>query len=242
MGEVYRARDMRLKRDVAIKLLPDGLADDPDRLARFQREAELLATLNHPNIASIYGFEETASINGIVLELVEGPTLADRIAGGAIPIDEALAISRQVADALESAHDNGVVHRDLKPANIKMTPGGQVKVLDFGLAKAMESAASPAASASISPTMVSPATQAGLILGTAAYMSPSRREASPSISGRISGRSAACCSRCWPVDRRSASASRHHHFQLRHLARRAALHHGEAGIRRRPAERDAELV
>src|SRR5688572_8819086 len=172
MGEVYRARDMRLKRDVAIKVLPDGFARDPDRLARFQREAELLATLNHPNIASIYGFEETASVNGIVLELVEGPTLADRIAGGAIPIDEALAISRQVADALEAAHDNGVVHRDLKPSNIKMTPGGQVKVLDFGLAKAMESAASPAASASISPTMVSPATQAGLILGTAAYMSP----------------------------------------------------------------------
>src|SRR5688572_19065348 len=172
MGEVYRARDMRLKRDVAIKVLPDGLTGDPDRLARFQREAELLATLNHPNIASIYGFEETASVNGIVLELVEGPTLADRIAGRAIPIDEALAIARQVADALEAAHGKGIVHRDLKPANIKMTPGGQVKVLDFGLAKAMESAASPAASASISPTMVSPATQAGIILGTAAYMSP----------------------------------------------------------------------
>ena len=172
MGEVYRARDTRLKRDVAIKVLPDGFARDPDRLSRFEREAELLATLNHPNVAAIYGFEEAALVNGIVLELVEGPTLADRIAGRAVPVDEALAIARQVADALEAAHGKGVVHRDLKPANIKLTPGGQVKVLDFGLAKAMESAASPAASASISPTMVSPATQAGIILGTAAYMSP----------------------------------------------------------------------
>ena len=172
MGEVYRARDTRLKRDVAIKVLPDAFARDPDRLSRFEREAELLATLNHPNVAAIYGFEEAASVNGIVLELVEGPTLADRIAGHPMAVDEALAIARQVADALEAAHGKGVVHRDLKPANIKMTPGGQVKVLDFGLAKAMESAASPDASASLSPTMVSPATQAGIILGTAAYMSP----------------------------------------------------------------------
>jgi len=172
MGEVYRARDTRLKRDVAIKVLPDGFARDPDRLSRFEREAELLATLNHPNVAAIYGFEEAASVNGIVLELVEGPTLADRIAGRAMAVDDAIAVARQVADALEAAHAKGVVHRDLKPANIKMTPGGQVKVLDFGLAKAMESATSPAASASISPTMVSPATQAGIILGTAAYMSP----------------------------------------------------------------------
>ena len=172
MGEVYRARDTRLKRDVAIKVLPDGFARDPDRLSRFEREAELLATLNHPNVAAIYGFEEAASVNGIVLELVEGPTLADRIAGRPMPLDESMAIARQVADALEAAHGKGVVHRDLKPANIKVTPGGQVKVLDFGLAKAMESAASSTASASISPTMVSPATQAGIILGTAAYMSP----------------------------------------------------------------------
>jgi Tol biopolymer transport system component len=172
MGEVYRARDTRLKRDVAIKVLPEGFVSDPDRRARFEREAELLATLNHPNIAAIYGFEEAALVNGIVLELVEGPTLADRIAGRGIPVDEAISIARQVADALEAAHGKGVVHRDLKPANIKMTAGGQVKVLDFGLAKAMESAAASAASASISPTMVSPATQAGIILGTAAYMSP----------------------------------------------------------------------
>jgi serine/threonine-protein kinase len=172
MGEVYRARDTRLKREVAIKVLPDHFARDPDRLTRFEREAELLATLNHPNIASVYGFEEAESASGIVLELVEGPTLADRIAQGAVPGDEAMSIARHVADALESAHQKGIVHRDLKPANIKFTAGGQVKVLDFGLAKAMESATAPMASASISPTMVSPATQAGLILGTAAYMSP----------------------------------------------------------------------
>ncbi len=172
MGEVYRARDTRLKRDVAIKVLPDAFARDPDRLSRFEREAEVLATLNHPNVAAIYGFEEGASVNGLVLELVEGATLADRIAGHPMAVDEALAIARQVADALEAAHGKGVVHRDLKPANIKMTPGGQVKVLDFGLAKAMESATSASASASISPTMVTPATQAGIILGTAAYMSP----------------------------------------------------------------------
>jgi Tol biopolymer transport system component len=172
MGEVYRARDTRLKRDVAIKVLPEGFAGDPDRLARFEREAELLATLNHANVAAIYGFEDSAPVNGIVLELVEGPTLADRLAGGAIPIDEALPIARQVADALEAAHKQSVVHRDLKPANIKITPGGQVKVLDFGLAKAMEFATAQVGSASISPTMVSPATQAGIVLGTAAYMSP----------------------------------------------------------------------
>ena len=172
MGEVYRGRDSRLKRDVAIKVLPDAFARDPDRLTRFEREAELLATLNHPNIASVYGFEEAASISGIVLELVEGPTLGDRIGQGPIPVDEAVGLARQVADALEAAHQKGIVHRDLKPANIKLTPGGQVKVLDFGLAKAMESATVATASASISPTMVSPATQAGIILGTAAYMSP----------------------------------------------------------------------
>jgi serine/threonine-protein kinase len=172
MGEVYRARDTRLKRDVAIKVLPESFALDPDRLTRFEREAELLATLNHSNIAAIYGFEESGSISGIVLELVEGPTLSDRIAQGPVPLDEALSIARQVTDALDAAHQKGIVHRDLKPANIKLTPSGQVKVLDFGLAKAMESATAPMASASISPTMVSPATQAGLILGTAAYMSP----------------------------------------------------------------------
>lgn len=177
MGEVYRARDTRLKRDVAIKVLPEDFARDPDRRARFEREAELLATLNHPNIAGIYGFEEQAPVSGIVLELVDGPTLSDRIAAGPLPLDEAVSIARQVADALEAAHDKGVVHRDLKPGNIKVTSGGQVKVLDFGLAKAMESAAALRASGgqvglSLSPTVVSPATQAGIVLGTAAYMSP----------------------------------------------------------------------
>ena len=133
MGEVYRARDSKLKRDVAIKVLPEAFARDPDRLARFEREAEVLATLNHPNIAAVYGFEESGEANGIVLELVEGPTLADRIARGLVPIDEALPIARQIVEAMIAAHEKGVIHRDLKPANIKITPDGKVKVLDFGL-------------------------------------------------------------------------------------------------------------
>jgi serine/threonine protein kinase len=137
MGEVYRARDTRLQRDVAIKVLPEAFASDIQRMARFEREAKLLASLNYPNIASIYGLEESGSTRALVMELVEGPTLADRIRGGAIPIDEALPIARQVADALEYAHDHNVIHRDLKPANIKVRPDGTVKVLDFGLAKAM---------------------------------------------------------------------------------------------------------
>src|SRR5688572_17615949 len=153
MGEAYRARDTRLKREVAIKVLPDAFANDPDRLARFQREAELLATLNHPNIAQIHGLEDRA----LVLELVEGPTLADRIAQGPIPIDEALTIAKQIAEALEAAHERGVVHRDLKPSNIKLTPDGKVKVLDFGLAKAISGDASMPANLSMSPTITSPA-------------------------------------------------------------------------------------
>jgi serine/threonine-protein kinase len=141
MGEVYRARDTHLKREVAIKVLPDGFAQDPDRVARFQREAEVLATLNHPNIAAVYGLEKTDVLTAIVLELVDGDTLADRIAKGPIPLDEALPVARQIAVALEAAHDKGVIHRDLKPANIKLTPDGIVKVLDFGLAKLTETAA-----------------------------------------------------------------------------------------------------
>jgi serine/threonine protein kinase len=173
MGEVYRARDTKLKRDVAIKVLPAAFARDPDRLARLQREAEVLATLNHPNIGAVYGFEETATASGIVLELVEGPTLGDQIAHGPVPLAEALAIAKQIADALDAAHEKGVIHRDLKPANIKVTPGGKVKVLDFGLAKMadMERAAS-SSSLSMSPTLAVQATSAGLILGTAGYMSP----------------------------------------------------------------------
>jgi len=176
MGEVYRARDTKLGREVALKVLPELFARDPERLARFEREAQLLASLNHPNIAHIHGVEESAGTNGgtaLVLELVEGPTLADRIARGAVPLGEAIAIARQIADALEAAHENNVIHRDLKPANIKVREDGTVKVLDFGLAKAMSpDAASGTAGAMNSPTMSARATEMGLILGTAAYMSP----------------------------------------------------------------------
>jgi Tol biopolymer transport system component len=178
MGEVYRATDNKLKRQVAIKILPARLAADRDRLARFQREAEVLASLNHPNIAAIHGLEESASVSALVMELVEGDNLAERLARGAIPIDEALSIARQFADALEAAHAQGIIHRDFKPANVKVRPDGTVKVLDFGLAKALDPAFTdgvPAAQAELaeSPTITSPAmTQAGVILGTAAYMSP----------------------------------------------------------------------
>ena len=194
MGEVYRATDTKLKRQVAIKILPPSLAADPDRLARFQREAEVLASLNHPNIAIIYGLEDAPSalrgpqgdpepgrgtagagqapIKALIMELVEGDDLSQRIARGAIPLDEALPIARQIADALEAAHEQGVVHCDLKPANIKVRPDGTVKVLDFGLAKAMERGKGDLA-LSQAPTLTTPAmTQAGMILGTAAYMSP----------------------------------------------------------------------
>ena len=138
MGEVYRATDTNLKRQVAIKVLPESVAADADRLARFQREAEVLASLNHPNIAAIHGLERSGPITALVMELVEGPTLADRIAQGPDSVDETLAIARQIAEALEAAHEQGIIHRDLKPANIKVRPDGTVKVLDFGLAKAME--------------------------------------------------------------------------------------------------------
>src|SRR5262245_51186692 len=140
MGEVYRATDSHLKRSVAIKVLPAPVAGDTDRLSRFQREAELLAALNHPNIAAIYGLEKAADLNALVMELVEGDDLSQRIARGPIPIEEALPIARQIADALESAHEQGIIHRDLKPANIKVRRDGAVKVLDFGLAKAFEPA------------------------------------------------------------------------------------------------------
>ena len=171
MGEVYRARDSRLNRDVAIKTLPDAFAQDSNRLARFQREAQLLATFSHPNIAAIYGVEESQGMRALVMELVEGPTLAERIAAGPIPLAEALSIAHQVAEALDAAHQKGIIHRDLKPANIKLTPDGKVKVLDFGLARALEgdpTASNPASS----PTLTLESTRAGVILGTAAYMSP----------------------------------------------------------------------
>ena len=175
MGEVYRARDARLERDVAVKILPEAFADDPDRLARFEREARTLAALNHPNIAAIYGLEAAGAQRALVLELVEGPTLADRLAHGAMSIDDVRPVARQIAEALEAAHDAGIVHRDLKPANIKLRPDGTVKVLDFGLAKALTDGADrSAAGVSHSPTITSPAglTGVGMLLGTAAYMSP----------------------------------------------------------------------
>jgi serine/threonine protein kinase/Tol biopolymer transport system component len=172
MGEVYRARDTKLNRDVAIKVLLPAVANDPDRLARFSREAQVLASLNHPNIAHIYGVEEADGVTALVMELVEGEDLSQRIARGAIPIDEALPIARQIAEALEAAHDHGIIHRDLKPANIKVRADGTVKVLDFGLAKAIDPNAASNVSAMNSPTLSIHATQAGIILGTAAYMSP----------------------------------------------------------------------
>src|ERR1700704_1764494 len=174
MGQVYRATDTKLKRQVAIKILPPSLAHDADRLARFEREAKTLASLNHPHIAAIYGLEESGGMTALVMELVEGEDLSQRIARGAIPLDEALPIAKQIADALEAAHEQGIIHRDLKPANIKVRSDGTVKVLDFGLAKAMEPAAGSSPSISLSPTITTPAmmTGVGMILGTAAYMSP----------------------------------------------------------------------
>lgn len=175
MGEVYRARDTRLGRDVALKLLPELVARDPERMARFKREAQVLASLNHPNVAAIYGFEESGGVRALVMELVEGATLAERLKQGALPLEESLSFARQTAEALEAAHDRNIVHRDLKPANIKITPEGTVEVLDFGLAKVLDvdpSSVNPASSPTFSPTLSIAATQAGVILGTAAYMSP----------------------------------------------------------------------
>ena len=162
MGAVYRATDTKLNREVAIKILPDAFANDPDRLARFTREAQVLASLNHPNIAAIYGVEERA----LVMELVEGSTLA-----GPMSVEEALPLIHQLIDALEYAHEKGIIHRDLKPANIKITPGGRLKVLDFGLAKALSNE-SPVGNPASSPTLTMRATLAGVIMGTAAYMAP----------------------------------------------------------------------
>src|SRR6188474_2689358 len=179
MGEVYRGRDTTLGRDVAIKVLPDAFASDPERIARFLREAKTLASLNHPHIGAIYGLEESNGVKALVLELVEGPTLADRISQGPIPLGEALPIARQITEALEAAHEHGIIHRDLKPANIKLRADGTVKVLDFGLAKAIEGP-SIRADLTASPTITSPAmTMGGVILGTAAYMSPEQARGKP---------------------------------------------------------------
>jgi serine/threonine protein kinase/Tol biopolymer transport system component len=177
MGEVYRARDLKLKREVAIKILPEEFSRDADRVSRFQREAEVLASLNHPNIAAIHDLEETNGTRYLVLELVEGETLADRVARGPIPFREALDIAKQIAEALEAAHERGVIHRDLKPANVKLTPEGKVKVLDFGLAKAMAGAPTNAMTSN-SPTLLS-GTMGGVLIGTAAYMSPEQAAGKP---------------------------------------------------------------
>jgi serine/threonine protein kinase len=184
MGEVHRARDTKLGREVALKIVPEAFASDPDRLMRFEREARTLAALNHPQIAHIHGLEEADGVRALVMELVEGEDLSARIARGPIPLDEALPLARQVAEALEAAHEAGIIHRDLKPANIKVREDGTVKVLDFGLAKALDTGATGAAGAMgamgagatgalDTPTITSPAlTMRGVILGTAAYMAP----------------------------------------------------------------------
>jgi serine/threonine protein kinase/Tol biopolymer transport system component len=181
MGQVYRAKDTKLNRDVALKILPEVFAVDGDRIARFRREAQVLAALNHSHIGAIYGFEDSGSTHALVLELVEGPTLADRIAKGPLPLNEAQPIARQIAEALEAAHEQGIIHRDLKPANIKLRPDGTVKVLDFGLAKALEPASSARVELTRSPTITTPAMMTGMgtILGTAAYMSPEQARGRP---------------------------------------------------------------
>ena len=178
MGEVYRATDTKLSREVAIKVLPEPFTQDPQRLARFEREAKLLASLNHPNIAAIYGLEEADGVRFLALELVEGETLAERVAKGPLPVEEALEVCRQIAEGVEAAHEKGVIHRDLKPANVKVTPKGKVKILDFGLAKAFEEE-TPVTDISQSPTLTEEMTRAGVILGTAAYMSPEQARGRP---------------------------------------------------------------
>src|SRR5688572_21816916 len=178
MGQVFRARDTRLARDVAIKVLPELFAADPERVTRFDREARTLASLNHPNIAHIYGTEHTGTTLALVMELVEGEDLSQRIARGAVPVDETLEIARQIADALEAAHEQGIVHRDLKPGNVKLRTDGVVKVLDFGLAKAIAPEPS-SVDQMLSPTFTSPATQLGVVLGTAAYMAPEQAKGKP---------------------------------------------------------------
>ena len=178
MGEVYRAHDPKLKREVAIKVLPEAFAQDPERMKRFEREAHVLASLNHPNIAAIYGLEEADGIRALVLELVEGPTLAERIAAGPVPLEETIRIGIQMAQGLEAAHEKAIIHRDLKPANVKLTKDGDVKILDFGLAKALE-AESSSVETTNSPTLTRAATLAGVLLGTAAYMSPEQAKGKP---------------------------------------------------------------
>ena len=196
MGEVYRATDTNLKRAVAIKVLSAPVAADAERLARFQREAEILAALNHPNIAVIYGLERSGSTAALVMELVEGRTLADHIAQGPIPIDEALPMATQIAEALEAAHEQGIIHRDLKPANIKVREDGTVKVLDFGLAKFLDPTSGAAEDAMTSPGPGVRAMEAGVILGATAYMSPEQARGRPVDKRTDIWPPVACCTRC----------------------------------------------
>ncbi len=193
MGQVYRATDTKLNRDVALKVLPEAFAADRERMARFSREAQVLASLNHSNIASIYGLEDSDNKHALVLELVEGETLAERIQKGAIPLEESLKIALQIAEALEAAHEKGIIHRDLKPANVKLTPGGKVKVLDFGLAKALEDE-TPATDLTSSPTRTG--TAVGVIMGTAGYMSRNKLVGSRWTSAPTSGLSVVSSTRC----------------------------------------------
>ncbi len=178
MGEVYRARDTKLGREVALKVLPEAFSKDAERMARFEREAQVLASVSHPNLAAIYGVEESTPTRALVMELVDGPTLADRIIQGPLHLDEALPVAQQIAEALEYAHEKGIVHRDLKPANAKVTGDGKVKLLDFGLAKALATEAAGTNRVN-SPTISVAATQAGVILGTAAYMAPEQAKGKP---------------------------------------------------------------
>jgi serine/threonine protein kinase len=228
MGEVYKARDTRLDRTVAIKILPEAFAPDADRLARFQREAKTLASLNHPNIAIVHGLEQADDVHALVMEHVEGEDLSQRIARGPIAIDEALPIAKQIAEALEAAHEQGIIHRDLKPGNVKARPDGIVKVLDFGLAKALEPLVAGSTDATASPTITSPAmmTSVGVMRGTAAYMSPEQAKGRQADKRRLSSGSRIDSCNCSATTCQHGTVSRVGH-RLRRNASSAPLSVGD---------------